>query len=294
MDAKLEWNPNEQGFEDAIMCLTLQYGAARINSGRRYSPHYHPHIEMLYGVEGVATVIIGGKRHKMGKGDLIIVNSKYAHDVFCEVGECKYYVVKFLPEALYLRGRSLAGIRYLLPLWQKQLDLDPAVKAGELAGSGIDGLICEIMEEWNARSSGFEAVIYADIMKIFIWMVRRRGQPDTGYTGLTKELQEALGLAIEKAQKHLCDFSAADAAKACNLSYSYFSRSFKKAYGVSFSSYFESIRLREAERLLLTTDRDITDIAAAVGFATTSYFIERFRIAYGTTPNVFRREYGAK
>lgn len=286
MDAKLEWRPNEQGFEDAIMCLTCKYSASERR--KRYSPHYHDHIEMLFGIDGVATVIIGGKWYRLGKGDLVIINAKYAHDVICEEGECEYHVVKFLPEALYLQGRSLAGIRYLLPLWQKELDHDPVVEAEKMSGSGIDSLIREIMEEWQGRSRGFEAVIYADIMKIFVWMIRRREQSGVKRAELTSELQSALGCAIEQAQKHLCDFSAADAARACNLSYSYFSRSFKKAYGVSFSAYFESIRLREAERLLLTTERDITDIAAAVGFATTSYFIERFRISYGTTPRAFR------
>lgn len=287
MDARLEWRPNEQGFEDAIMCLTCKYRADQIDTVRRI-PHYHDHIEMLFGIGGTATVIIGGKRHRLGAGDLVIIGAKYAHDVICEEGECEYHVVKFLPEALYLQGRSLAGIRYLLPLWQKELDHDPAVEAEKMRGSGIDSLVFEIMEEWKGRRSGFEGVIYADVMKIFIWMVRRREAAGEKRAELTNELQAALGCAIEAAQRHLCDFSAADAARVCNLSYSYFSRSFKKAYGVSFSAYFESIRLREAERMLLTTERDITDIAAAVGFATTSYFIERFRISYGITPRAFR------
>lgn len=81
-----------------------------------------------------------------------------------------------------------------------------------------------------------------------------------------------------------------DAAHACNLSYSYFSRSFKQLFGISFCAYPERLRLFEGERLLLTTDRDISGIALEVGFSTPSYFIECFRRHYGVAPGAFRAQ----
>ena len=58
----------------------------------------------------------------------------------------------------------------------------------------------------------------------------------------------------------------------------------------SFCAYLERLRLFEGERLLLTTDRDISGIALEVGFSTPSYFIECFRRHYGVAPGAFRAQ----
>ena len=40
--------------------------------------------------------------------------------------------------------------------------------------------------------------------------------------------------ALQLAQTHFADWTVRDAAHACNLSYSYFSRSFKQLFGIRF------------------------------------------------------------
>lgn len=293
MEAKLERRPNKHGFEDSIMCRKCKYRAVPGQNGYN-TPHYHDHIEMLYGISGISTIIVGNKKYKLNAGELIVINSKYVHDVVCEEGETEQYVIKFIPESLYLRGRGLSEIRYLLPFWQKEMAKEPIISSDVLVEMGLDVTIAEIMKEWKYHSSGYQAMIHSDIMRIFITLVRRSAPNFTDNTNITNELQVILGDVAEKMQDQLCEFTAADAAKYCNLSYSYFCSTFKRAYGVSFTAYLESLRLHESERLLLTTDRDITDISASVGFSTTSYFIERFKMAYGVTPKAFRNSLKVK
>jgi AraC-like DNA-binding protein len=52
-----------------------------------------------------------------------------------------------------------------------------------------------------------------------------------------------------------------------------------------------ALRFREAERLLLATDENISAIASCLGFATPAYFAECFRKRYGMPPRVFRERY---
>ena len=187
-----------------------------------------------------------------------------------------------------MAGRATTDIRYLITQWQKTFDYSPIITADELRESGIDKLMEEIIYEWEHKAKGYESVIRSNLIKIFIWTLRKCC-PDTGDgDNIPESLYAAMQPAFEAAEKNLTDFTAEDAAKLCNLSYSYFSRNFKKAFGMSFTAYHEKVRLQEAERMLFTTDKEITEIAAEVSFATTSYFIERFRIAYGTTPRAFR------
>jgi AraC-like DNA-binding protein len=57
---------------------------------------------------------------------------------------------------------------------------------------------------------------------------------------------------------------------------------------ISFSNYVTHVRLKESERLLLISDENVTDIAQAVGFSTSAYFIAKFREHYGITPYRYR------
>ena len=59
----------------------------------------------------------------------------------------------------------------------------------------------------------------------------------------------------------------------------------------SFNQYLNYIRITEAKRMLMCSDMDITKIAMETGFATTSYFIERFKKECGTTPKHFRGKF---
>ena len=288
MEAKREELQKSEGVERSIHCLIQHRQPA---SGRRIYEahlHYHEYIELLYGLRGDARVWIGSKSYSLAEGDLLIVNAEEPHDVTPGESESSYYVIKFLPKLLYAQGQSLSVIRYLLPLWQKQVGFRPALRKAELMGSGIGESVECIRREWEARSPGYELIVHANIMQIFVWVLRHCCTDLEGASRVPIHLQKALQIALQETPRHLEDWTAREAAEACGLSYNYFSHTFKQAFGISYTAYLESVRLREAERMLLTTDTDITGIAEAVGFGTVSYFIERFRKNYGVSPRVFR------
>ena len=254
-------------------------------------PHYHEYIEFLYGIEGTATVLVGNNVYKMEKDDLIMINAREPHTVYTENTYARYHVIKFLPKILYSHCQSIFGVRYLLPLWQKEISFLPVLRADESRGSDVGRLINEIMTEWNEKPFGYELVMKSNLMQVFVWLLRNRCPVSKIFdSSVSKNLEKILQRVLEEAEKHLADWTAEDAAKYANLSYSYFSRSFKQMFGISFSSYMESMRLREAERLLLTTDFEITEISYRIGFASTSHFIERFRKSFGYSPLKFRKQ----
>ena len=290
MEARREELQKSDGVERSIHCLIQHRPPASGRHNYEAHLHYHEYIELLYGLQGEAKAWIGGKSYSLAEGDLLIVNAGEPHDVTPGSCESSYYVIKFLPKLLYAQGQSLSVIRYLLPLWQKQVGFRPALRKADLQGSGIDDRVREIREEWEARSPGYELIAHANIMQIFVWVLRHCCTDlDSAARGPT-QLQKALQVALEETPKHLEDWTAREAAEACGFSYNYFSHHFKQAFGISYTAYLESVRLREAERLLLTTDADITEIAQTVGFGTVSYFIERFRKNHGVSPGAFRRQ----
>ena len=99
---------------------------------------------------------------------------------------------------------------------------------------------------------------------------------------------------IKANPKILCgysDITALDVAKHCNLSYSYFSRTFKKIMKQSFTEYLNSYRISKAEYLLSATDKSIVEIADELGFSTPSYFIQQFKAKKNISPKKYRTNF---
>lgn len=70
----------------------------------------------------------------------------------------------------------------------------------------------------------------------------------------------------------------------------YLGRVFQKTTGLSFKEYVNRIRICEAKKLLLQTDKLIYEIANQVGFLESSYFIVKFSQEVGKSPTEYRNE----
>ena len=66
---------------------------------------------------------------------------------------------------------------------------------------------------------------------------------------------------------------------------------FKETYGMTPKAYMDSLRFREARRLLVQTDTKVIEIAASVGFGGLSTFNRFFKARTGLSPNAYRKKY---
>ena len=73
------------------------------------------------------------------------------------------------------------------------------------------------------------------------------------------------------------------------MSISWFNKSFKAATGTSPMKYIQTIRIRNAQTLLETTDYSISDVASFVGYENPLYFSRLFRKAKGMSPSAYRK-----
>jgi AraC-like DNA-binding protein len=64
---------------------------------------------------------------------------------------------------------------------------------------------------------------------------------------------------------------------------------FQHAFGTTLLKYVTQHRLSHAQRLLVTTDDLILNIALKSGFGSLSRFNEAFRQSFGCTPREYRR-----
>ena len=79
-------------------------------------------------------------------------------------------------------------------------------------------------------------------------------------------------------------------AKEINLSPTYFHKKFKESYGVTPREFLLKVRLKNARRLLLTSDLNFFEISENCGFSSQAYFNFQFKKETGLTPSEYRNK----
>ena len=273
-----------QNVDLSMQCIFMSVGESK-EFGEM--AHYHEYIELLYGIDCDIEVWINGNIYPFKTGDLIIINSMEAHQLKFLMNKNDYIVIKFSPQQLYTSEQSVYEIKYLLPFTLNDFSSDRRISADVIKDTTVPDSIRTIYSEWEEKSYGYELAIRTHIFQIILWLLRywNKTNPEL----LTNiNLPPILAKALGFISLNLSNVTASDVADFCGYSYTYFSEIFKNSMHVNFRDYLLRARINEAEKLLLTTDTDITDIALSTGFSTASHFIKQFKTVKGTTPTKFR------
>ena len=106
----------------------------------------------------------------------------------------------------------------------------------------------------------------------------------------TVGLQRVERMARCMAERFHENLSVADIAAAAKIHPNYAMPLFRKHCGVTIRDYLLQYRITHAQRLLLTTDDKIIDVALASGFSSQSSFYSAFVRLVNDTPQAFRRK----
>ena len=109
----------------------------------------------------------------------------------------------------------------------------------------------------------------------------------------TVGLQRVERMARCMAERFQEDLTVAVIARAAGLHPNYAMPLFRRHCGVTIRNYLVQYRLTHAQRLLLTTDDKVIDVALASGFSSQSSFYAAFARLVKETPQAFRRRMGA-
>ena len=101
--------------------------------------------------------------------------------------------------------------------------------------------------------------------------------------------RRAVERVITTARERLCEpISLYDMSRVAYISTFHFNRVFHQITGLPPAKFISAMRLDEAKRLLLNTNRSITDICFEVGYNSLSTFTRRFTQRVGLGPREFR------
>lgn len=255
--------------------------------------HWHDYMEVIYQTSGESVIILDGRSYSLLPGDMVFINTREVHLIYGYLG-ASYICLRFDPEILYTTARTSFEHRYLRPLGDLEFKPQQHFSSAEIHASGLDAIVWSAYREIMAKDFGYELAVRASLTNVYIWVLRRwkaMGMIRESESGLTDRqiavLQRVFNF-VESNYQH--PITAQDAADVANMTYTYFSRFFKRAMGKSFTDYLTHFRLLEAEKRLMQSDDSVTDITTSVGFTSASYFIAQFRKAKGESPLQYRKK----
>ncbi len=255
--------------------------------------HMHNYIEIIYALSGKYQILLNNKNYSFCRGDMVLINSNEIHNIFSlDEGVNRYIVVKFEPEMLYTTAQSLFEMKYVMPFILSDSTHQKVFKREEIEKTVIPDLIQGINREYSDQQYGYELAVRANIYNLFLFILRRWNEQNVDLNideeinkDMMKRIQTVFDYIEENYQN---DITASEMAQLCNLSYSYFSRLFTRIMKKNFREYLNYVRIIKSERLLTSSDLNITEIAMQVGFSSSSYYIQQFKLNKDISPKQYQ------
>ena len=252
--------------------------------------HWHATLEINICASGVLKTSTQRGEYIVREGDAVLVNANVLHRNEAYEGAPGVRVQTHMFARSLVAAAELPQRRYVapvvectlldaLPLFRKNAEhravLEALDRAFEAAGEEKDGYELEICGLLNRAWQG----VYALTLPV---IGARQPLPRME----TARLKQMLGFIREHYAE---DISPADVATSAGVCERECFRCFRQELGTTPLATLTDFRLRRAAELLRETDRSVSDIAAACGFATSSYFGKVFRRRMNLSPLAYRR-----
>lgn len=253
-----------------------------------FPEHTHDYVEMVYMCEGSTVHIVGGTRIHLKKGELLFLNQSATHEILeageqdlavnfivlpdffstilPSIGEEETPLRRFLVDCLC--GQS-GGAEYL---HFRVSDIIPIQNL-------VENLLFTLLEETASRRKMSQ-------MTMSLLFLQLMGHTETLDTGA--EEQALVLRVLSYIETNYARGSLTELSKLLHYDLYSLSREIRRRTGKTYTALLQEKRLAQAAFLLKNTDRNVDDIAGAVGYENMGYFHRIFKECFGMSPRNYR------
>ncbi|MBE5962655.1 MAG: helix-turn-helix domain-containing protein [Lachnospiraceae bacterium] len=251
-------------------------------------PHYHPYFEMIYLVSGEGNCCLQHNIYKLGKGNLIMIPAGEIHKTTYTIGGIHDRIIVDFTESMINTLYEELG----------EEKVNAALKRGVISiPDKRRSYVIDIFEKLLFENSHIDVMskcfIRNYLQELLLFLIRFQEHGST----VVKEMDVTNGI-IQNAATYIYhnydkNITLNKVAGMNNISPSYLSKKFKEITGFGFKEYVMNVRVKEAARQLLETEKTITEIAISCGFNDSNYFGDAFKHIKGISPMKYRKSKGA-
>jgi len=253
-----------------------------------FPEHKHDYVEAVYMCSGQTTHIVNGIQILLRQGELLFMNQSATHEVCkAEAGDVAVNFIilpDFFSTILATLGEEETPLRRFL------VDC----LCGQSSGAGyLHFRVAQIVPVQNL----IENLLYTLIqdspnkrkmsqMTMTLLFLQLLGHTETLKT--ENQEQAAIFQVLSYVETHYVHGSLTELSQMLHYDLYWLSREIKRKTGKTYTQLVQEKRLAQAIFLLKNTDRNIDDIALAVGYENIGYFHRIFRDTYGVSPRTYR------
>lgn len=276
-------NMAENTYEDINLEPDIGFDIRFVTMKHNSPFHWHRELEILYILNGHATVRMDGERYELNPLDAIVIDYAHIHEVIYALpqtmGICihvsRQLLRRYLPDAgpmaIHCTGQRI------LPGEQEYY-------------SELCGCLKELTVLYVNQTQTYQLKSTALILKILACLIEHFTQPVTkaasdAKTGNMERLEQICAYVDHNYGREITLQEAADT---LGLNREYFCRFFKQSTGTSFIRYVNQVRLNYIYQDLLHTDDAVQEIMERHGFYNQKLFYRMFKERFGCTPREAR------
>ena len=253
--------------------------------------HMHDGYEIVYVYRGAGTFFIDQAFYEMQAGDLFLLPPNLIHRAFPDSSDpvtstALFFGPKWIreeeedalpPLRCFSLARASRLYRLTLPKQRKE---------------GFEAALDRVHAEWKSKREGYEQVIRAEVTLMLLQLARENEsdavRPGSDPSSSPMWLRTTLAY-IDRFPKS--DLRLSTLCKHVSVSPAHFSRTFRKATGMTVTEYVVAKRIAFAKERLLATDDPVHRISADCGFESLPYFHKKFKKHTGDSPQVYRKQF---
>lgn len=250
-----------------------------------YHPlHWHEELELLFPLNGDATVTISGKTYQLRRRQLLAIESQQVHstNTYSDRLMClcihisKHLMKRYMPDIESFEV-------HCIPDEISDAQFPEYLHLCQMA-EGLTRLYIENLPASLLESEGIILQLVARLMRHF----STQGTPVLSSSDI--QARQKLRDIITYVGEHFKEpITLSEASALLGFNKEYFCRFFKKHMGISFLQYVNEVRITHIYQELQNTDAPITEVMEANGFTNQKLFHKTFKQIYGCTPSAARK-----
>lgn len=248
--------------------------------------HFHSSYEVYYILSGERKFFLKDRTIVIKEGDLIILHPNVLHKTTdADYPEHEVIIINFKEEFLAtLQGNFFNTLH---PFFQKDyLVIHFSLQHKIL----VEDMLQQIVKEAQERNSTYEIYIQTLIMQLLIFSSRYIEEHSVEALDYLNPMYERISEVVRYINTHhQKDLSLQYLADKFYISSYYLSRAFKEVTGFTFVEYLNSVRIKEAKKLLEETNLKVYFIAEKVGYRSITHFGRVFKEITGHAPLFYRK-----
>jgi YesN/AraC family two-component response regulator len=250
------------------------------------SNHFHSNYELYYLYSGERQFFIKDRTILAKQGDLVLIKPNILHKTSNSIlPNHERIIINFAEKLLSNSTEPIAESFY--PLFDKEYTIISFSPSDRIE---VEKYFNHIIKETLKKDTAFDIYSTTLLLQLLIYCCRFLKENNTTTFQHLSPIHERISEVVRYInQNYNKELSLQFLSETFFISPYYLSRAFKEATGFTFIEYLNSLRIKEAIKLLQDTNLKVNVIVQKVGFGSITHFGRVFKEVTGHAPLYYRK-----